>query len=144
MRLHPKWVQHVPMQIQVPKAVADWVSSIQADSHKKGYDEGYQQGWDAATKALIEAAKGHKNAPAPEAEIDLKGATTNAHRIFRVVEARPGLKPSEVVKWFETHTDDANADSILTTIKRMRKNLMFEPREDSLLFLKAGAAQAAE
>jgi hypothetical protein len=125
------------MSQPIPKAVLEWIEGARAESYKRGHAEGYQKGWEAATSALVQAARASKPEQVVNGEpvIDFSAAETTRDRIRLVLKSNPGLRPSEVIRWFEDHDMGDNASTLLTTIKRMRVSEMFKDRNDSRLFL---------
>jgi len=118
-----------------------------ADSHTRarqmGYDEGYQQGWEDATEAMLAAAVDRRKsvqAVVPrEIIVPLEG--TLRAKITAVVKAHPGMRPSEVAHWLRSKDPTINHNSVLVTIKRMRADNAFEEREmNSKLFIAATEA----
>lgn len=141
------------MPIQIPKHVEQWIEDLQRES--------YQKGWDDATEALLEAAAkkrpgGAKTAvPAatePSIEvpsvssldreiIEMLANASNRERVMFALQARPGMRPVEVVRFLESIVA-VKENSILTTIKRMRRDGEVQTRGNEL-YLHRVAREAA-
>lgn len=91
-------------------------------------DAAYQRGWDSATAALVNAANTTRVAVpaevgAAETQIaELAAANNNRERVTIALRARPGMKGMEVFGWLAQLGFDVKRQSILTVIKRMRKD----------------------
>jgi len=141
----------------VPKEVADWLKYVEGvrseardQGFNAGFEQGYQKGLDDASASVAEAIAlkraggiGHQE-PAPQNETNTKPTQhTSRDYIVIALTARPGLKPMEVASWIIANHPKMNRMTILTQIKRMRKQDAFVKRDDSRLYLTEAAQEEA-
>jgi hypothetical protein len=103
----------------IPKYVIEALERWQRETEVKAFE--------AAARAIVEAAT--RNGPGAsglmlqEEKQEHKSpqvGETNRDRVLRALRAKPGMRPSEVVKWLKSQGNSFNEQSILTTIKRLQ------------------------
>lgn len=128
--------------VKIPPHVLDWFEEIEKTA--------YQKGWDDATAALIEAAKARRPVMELPAATDSPtqrrvtlptiraGRETNRAAVVRALTAKPGMRPVDVPRWLQDTGTPMNSTSIMTLIKRMRRERNIEKRGDGLYLVGAG------
>lgn len=142
------------------QSIAKYLDTVWREAFEAGRVAGYQDGWAAATAAMIEAAEAKRifgpsteksnaqSAPATptvKAAVNLVGSSTTSSRTYieAALTAKPGMKPMEVVHWATERYPGVNRHTILMQIKRMRRNKEFVARDDSSLYLVKSTKEAA-
>jgi flagellar biosynthesis/type III secretory pathway protein FliH len=140
-------------RIEVPDAVVQWLEATRLEGRQEGHKEGYQKGWDEATAALVEAARAKRseggvappgsgerphiariradieNGAEPAAETEERNYTK---LVMGALAARPGMRAMQIVDWILERDSNANRNSILTAIKRLKKPNNKRIRQHSL------------
>jgi hypothetical protein len=107
----------------IPQYVIESLERWQRETEVKAFE--------AAARAIMEAAT--RNVPnasglaLPEnkqEQTSTQGVETNRDRVLRALRAKPGMRPSEVVKWLKSQGNNFNEQSILTTIKRLQGDVI--------------------
>jgi hypothetical protein len=112
-----------------------------AEGRVEGLEEGYQKGIEAASAAIAGVAETIKGKivktphhpwveehstpagrirPRLTETVEWTGEETNREKILRALQAKPGMRPVEIITWLEQNGAEPNTNSISTTIKRMR------------------------
>ena len=122
---------------QLPDYVAQALQKMLRDG-KQREDIAYQKGWEAATAAMVAAAKGVAGAKPPVAANQPAARPKRVYilpdgtreRVIYAFKMRPGSRPSEVARWLQEQGDETKKQTILTMIKRVRKDGYLVPNGD--------------
>lgn len=139
----------------MPQQILDWLGE-----QERRVQEAYQKGWDDATTALVEAARAKRSVGAGASPVSVpviaqtspkqatvmanrEGRPTNRAAVIEALRAQPGQRPSEIPRWLERAGMPMNATSILTLVKRMKREGNIVNR-DGRYFLSENSKEAAE
>lgn len=138
-----------PDMNQAPKQLTDWAAYVEdvrreareqgrAEGRAEGFEQGYQKAVADASAAAVAAVAGiaeiiktrvaeighHQGRQAKREEqpyaVVWSGDETNRQKVLIALEHQPGMRPIEIIQWLIEYGANPNANSILTTIKRMR------------------------
>jgi hypothetical protein len=134
------------MAIEIPKHVTDWLEAICKDS--------YQKGWDGAMAAVMAAASSQHGATARAAIAQQTNNAPPRHRarlpqrsnrelVIEALRAKPGMRPRQVVVWLLGQGHKVIPNTILTMIKRMRKDETLVKRGEGYMLNENAAEKAA-
>lgn len=115
-------------KIAIPEHVTQWLEAIREEAYQKGIADATA----AMVQAATSAAKHGINAVSPRAAEALAPPVRQGgglvrliptrQRIISVVRANPGMRPTEIAQAIQKADPSVNRNTILTAIKRMKKN----------------------